>query len=42
LSRQEMETISQALQRVDDFYQWAGKIDAEYEPWKAAFKAALR
>jgi hypothetical protein len=42
LSRQEMEMISQALQRVGDFNEWAGKIDELYEPWKAAFKGALR
>jgi hypothetical protein len=42
LSRQEVELISQALQRAGDFYDWAGKIDEQYEPWKAAFKGALR
>jgi hypothetical protein len=42
LARQEMETICQALQRVDDFNTWASKIDELYEPWKAAFKGALR
>jgi hypothetical protein len=42
LSRQEMELISQALQRVRAFNEWAGQIDELYEPWKAAFKGALR
>lgn len=42
LSGKEMETISQALRRVRDFHEWDGTIDGIYEPWRAAFKGALR
>jgi hypothetical protein len=42
LSGQEMQTVSGALQRVRDFYEWADTVDGLYEPWRAAFKSALR